>query len=179
MYSIILECEASSGANPEFLLDQTVQCWPNNSYYWQSDEEPYPRISIDMKEKRVVLGVTVYYRTDTLAPPEVRKYAKQLTQLTFCQLKEIPKHTFPDFSPIVVAVSNVPLLTAMDESILAELDICATFPRPTTPNKIDITCVFPLEGQYLTLIKDSADDTLITINEIVPVLLGKYYVMHI
>ena len=64
-----LEAEASSGnEKAHLLLDGAVQCYPDDKLYFSTMEESYPRIEIDLKEPRIVLGITVYFRDDANKP---------------------------------------------------------------------------------------------------------------
>ena len=51
---------------------------------------------------------------------------------------------------------------------------CQTLRQIQTPNKVNITCQYPLEGRYITIVKgDGGKLSTISLNEIVPLLHGK------
>ena len=60
----------------------------------------------------------------------------------------------------------------MTAELLEELDKCSTLNKIKTPNKVHISCDYPLEGQYVALIKDSEVPDSFSINEFEPILLG-------
>ena len=64
----------------------------------------------------------------------------------------------------------------MTAELLEELDKCSTLIKIKTPNKVHISCDYPLEGQYVALIKDSEVPDSFSINEFEPILLGKVHI---
>ena len=60
----------------------------------------------------------------------------------------------------------------MTAELLEGLDKCSILNKIKTPNKVHILCDYPLEGQYVALIKDSEVLDSFSINEIEPILLG-------
>ena len=60
----------------------------------------------------------------------------------------------------------------MTAEVLEELDRCSILNKIKTPNKVHISCDYPLEGQYVALIKDSEVPDSFSINEFEPILLG-------
>ena len=60
---------ASSGIEKAHLLnDGSAFCYPDEELYFKSAEEVLPNIEIDLLEPRVVKGVSIYVRVDSLAP---------------------------------------------------------------------------------------------------------------
>ena len=55
------------------MIDGAVQCYPDNELYFTTEEEAYPRIEIDLKQNRIVMGITVYFRDDANKPNTLRK----------------------------------------------------------------------------------------------------------
>ena len=74
---------SSGSTKASLLIDGAVQCYPDNELYFTTDEEAYPRIEIDLKENRIVLGITVYFRDDVNKPNTLRKnYVNWVTHIT-------------------------------------------------------------------------------------------------
>ena len=73
---------------------------------------------------------------------------------------------------MIVTVSSQSYVNGMTAELLAELDKCSTLNKIKTPNKVHISCDYPLEGRYVALIKDSEVPDSFSINEFEPILLG-------
>ena len=80
---------------------------------------------------------------------------------------------FSDLTPLIITVSSQSIIEDMTKESLDELEKCATLKKVKTPNKVTISCDYPLEGRYVALIKDSETPDSFSINELQPILLGK------
>lgn len=67
-------------------------------------------------------------------------------------------------------VSDV--LIDVNEETIESSKKCAILTKVTTPNKAFVPCDYPVEGRYLTLVKNETD-SILTFNEVHPLLLGK------
>ena len=73
---------------------------------------------------------------------------------------------------MIVTVSSHSYVDGITAELLEELDKCSTLNKIKTPNKVHISCDYPLEGRYVALIKDSEVLDSFSINEFEPILLG-------
>ena len=76
-------------------------------------------------------------------------------------------------------VLNEPLEGDMNEDTISnfESELCYTFVSPPNPrrHKVDIQCLYALEGRYVGVIMNNADSkSFISLNEVVPILHGKH-----
>ena len=77
-------------------------------------------------------------------------------------------------TPILVTVTEYSIAKEEvdEETLIKYMPICTIYEDPitSTPNKIIITCNYPLEGRYLSLIKLSSTPSILSINEVTPLL---------
>ena len=70
-------------------------------------------------------------------------------------------------------MSNEPKVGKITTDSIDNLEKCGTLTEIKTPNRIDVICGYPLEGQFITLLKSGDEPTILTLNEVQPILLGK------
>ena len=86
---------------------------------------------------------------------------------------------FADFSNVSIVVLNEPLEGEITEEAIGNFvsELCYTLVSPPSPrkHKVDIECLYALEGRYLGVIMNNADSkSFISLNEVVPILHGKH-----
>ena len=138
------------------MVDKAVQCYPDEEKYFKTQPQAFPWFQIDLKETRVVFGLTVFFRDDAFKPP------------------------YSHFSNVKIFVLDQPLEGQITKEIVDSLEPskhCYTLESPPTPrkHKLDIECLYALEGRYLGVImNNNATTSYISLNEVVPILLGKH-----
>ena len=135
-------------------MDQAVQCYPEEDKYFKTESQPFPWFQIDLQETRIVMGLTIFFRDDAFKPP------------------------YNHFTNIKIVVLNEPLEGQINEETINnfESELCYnldTLPSPRK-HKLDVKCDFALEGRYIAVIKNDKDKSFISLNEVVPILHGKY-----
>ena len=80
---------------------------------------------------------------------------------------------FSDLTPLIVTVSMESIIEGMSKELLDGVEKCKTLENIKTPNQVVVSCDYPLEGQYVGLIKDSKTPDSFSINEIWPILFGE------
>ena len=138
------------------MVDKAVQCYPDEDKYFKTQPQAFPWFQIDLQETRVVFGLTVFFRDDAFKPP------------------------YSHFSNVKIFVLDQPLAGQITKETVDSLEPgkhCFTLKSPPTPrkHKLDIECLYALEGRYLGVImNNNATTSYISLNEVMPILLGKH-----